>query len=82
MGIYNIIDLKKNCPKCGQKVEWQTKDLVIDRIYPVANVLEVFAINKKMIGEIHTHCNKCKTWSEAKIKDGKLFNLKIEKSKV
>lgn len=81
MGMYNIIDLEKNCPNCSTKVEWQTKDLVIDDIYPVASVLETYELNKRMSGEVHTLCSKCKTWSEARIKNGKLYNLRTKKAK-
>ena len=79
MGVYNVIDLKRGCPSCGVKVEWQTKELVIDNIYPVENVLETFSLNIRMSGEVHTLCSKCGTWTEAKMVNGKLIDLKTEK---
>lgn len=70
--MYNIIDTKENCPNCDANVEWQTKDLIIDNKYLVANVLKTYRLNKRMDGEIHTFCDKCKTYSEGKIKNGKM----------
>ncbi|OGM04509.1 hypothetical protein A2715_01185 [Candidatus Woesebacteria bacterium RIFCSPHIGHO2_01_FULL_39_32] len=81
MGVYNIIKLDKGCPNCGAIVEWQSKDLVIDKIYPVERVLETFSLNKRMSGEVHTLCVKCKTWTEAEIRKGKLRNFKLTKPK-
>lgn len=77
MGMYNTIDVKKNCPKCGAQVEWQSKDLEIDGKYPVMNVLETYKLNNKMVGEVHTLCDKCKTWSEFKIEKGKLSSINL-----
>ncbi len=84
MGMYNIIKLNKDCPNCGAKVEWQTKDLVIDGIYPVdnINILETYALSERMTGEVHALCKKCKTWSDAKIKGRKLYNLKVKNQKI
>ncbi len=72
MGMFNIIDIKKDCPKCGAKVEWQTKDLVIDSRYLVENSGEKYVLNTRMSAEIYTSCDKCKTWTELKIKNGKI----------
>ena len=81
MGMYNIIDFSKRCPSCSAKVEWQTKGLVIDSMYPIANVLKTYTPNRRMSGEVYTYCSECKTWVEAKMKNGKLGKLKVEKSK-
>ena len=77
---FNIIDIKKDCPKCGAKVEWQTKDLVIDKTYPIENILRKYILNKKMSCEAHTSCDKCDAWSEVKIISGKLGKIKSGKS--
>ena len=75
MGIYNIILINKNCPKCNNKnLEWQTKDLIIDNIYPVANVISRYKINKRMTATVYTNCNECETAVEIYIKDGKIIN--------
>lgn len=81
MGMFNIIDLKRGCPSCGAKVEWQTKGLVIDNMYPVENVLKTFSLNKRLSGEIHSLCRKCGTWIEAKLINGRLIDLKTEKQR-
>jgi len=80
MGMYNIIDIKRNCPNCGAKVEWQSKDLIVDGIYSVVNALKTYILNKRMSGEVHTYCSKCSTWTEAKVVKGKLRKLTVGKS--
>ena len=81
MGMFNVIDIKKNCPKCDSKVEWQTKDLVIDDRYLTENTGETYVLNRRMSAEIYTSCDKCKTWSELKIINGKLGKIKTSKIK-
>ncbi len=78
MGLFNTVDLKVDCPNCGEKVEWQTKGLVLDGIYPIENVMERFELNKRISGEVHTLCDKCKFWSEVVIKNGKLGKIRTE----
>jgi hypothetical protein len=60
------------------KSEWQTMSLVIDDIYPVVDTLTIYSLNKKMSAEIYTLCDKCKSWSEAKIRKGKLCDLQTK----
>ncbi len=62
----------KPCSVCGAKVQWQTKDLVIDDIYPVANYCDSFQLNERMDAEIYTTCDKCGTSLELKIVKGKI----------
>lgn len=80
MGMFNIILLDKPCPKCGSKVEWQTKDLVIDDKYPVVNILKKYTLNKRMSCEVYTCCDKCKVWTGGKIVDGKPRDFTSEKA--
>ena len=78
--MYNIILIDKPCPTCGNKnLEWQTKDLVIDDIYPIANLLSEYMVNKRMDGPVFTICDECKYWIEADIQKGKIVNEKIGK---
>ena len=81
MGMFNIVDIKKDCPNCGAIVEWQTKGIVLDGIYPIENVLEKFELNKRISGEVYTSCRECGNWSEVVIKNGKLGKMKTEKHK-
>jgi len=76
MGMFNIIDLKKKCPNCSAEVEWQSKSLVVDGMYPVENVLGAFAVNERLSGEAHTTCGACRSWTNLKIKDGKIIDVK------
>jgi hypothetical protein len=79
MGMYNRIKLGKDCPNCGAKVEWQSKGIVLDGIYPIENCLETFELNKRISGEVYTSCRKCGNWSEVIVKNGKLGKIKSEK---
>ncbi|MEK7504632.1 MAG: hypothetical protein AAB550_04010 [Patescibacteria group bacterium] len=73
MGMFNVIKVKVDCPKCGGKIdEWQTKNLVIDDIYPVDNVLEHYDLNKGMDAEIHSYCDNCNKELSLIIKKGKI----------
>ncbi len=72
MGMFVTIKLNEKCPHCGGSVEWQTKNLTIDEIYPVANFGQKYEINSRMSAEVYTYCDKCK----------KEVNLKIEKGKI
>lgn len=72
MGLFNIIKLNKECPKCGAEVEWQTKNLKIDDIYPVENLMNHYDLNSRMDAEVHTFCDKCNKWIELIIKKGKI----------
>ena len=78
MGIYNIIDIGKDCPNCGAKVEWQSKELVIDDIYRVVRSLDTFKINKRMDADIIAFCDECGAQAEADIKKGKVTNMKVK----
>ena len=71
----------KDCPNCGAIVEWQSRGIVLDGIYPIENVLEKFELNKRISGEVYTSCDKCDFWSEVVIKDGKLGKMKMVKQK-
>jgi len=44
MGHYSVINLTKVCPNCGAKVEWQSKRLIIDEIYPIDRVIKLFSL--------------------------------------
>lgn len=79
MGMYNIIKFSEGCPNCDKKVEWQTKDLVIDNLYPVENILKIFKPNTRISGSVYTVCNYCQTEISAKINKGKLSNIKFLK---
>lgn len=79
--MFNIVDIKKDCPNCGADVEWQTKGLILDGIYPIENVLQKFELSERISGEVYTSCDKCQFWSEVVIKDGKLGKIKSEKLK-
>lgn len=75
MGLFNIINIDKKCPKCGAEVEWQSKRLVVDGIYPIQN----------FCGEAYASCRKCQTWTDLLMIDGKIIDdkrriRKLEKS--
>lgn len=72
MGMFITIKLDKMCPHCGAKVWWQTKDLTIDDIYPVANFGQEYKVNSRMSAEVYTYCDKCKNEVNLKIKKGKI----------
>jgi len=76
--MYNIIDIGRNCPNCGAKVEWQSKELMIDDIYPVMETLANYKLDKRMSGEVHTSCDKCGVWLEVRFSKGKLGKVKVE----
>ncbi|SRR5260221_2818292 len=59
MGMFNILKTDKVCPRCGSVLEWQTKNLVIDNIYPVDNLLLVFDLNKRTTAEAYAVCKRC-----------------------
>lgn len=78
MGMYNVIDIEINCPKCGGEIdEWQTKDLVIDTIYRVDNLLSHYKLNSRMDAEIHSYCDKCKERISFDVKKGKITHAKF-----
>lgn len=76
MWLFNVVNIDKKCPKCGSIVEWQSKNLVVDGIYPVQNFLGVFELNKRISGEAHTLCDKCQSWIEVLIVEGKIIDDK------
>ena len=77
--MFNIVDLNKNCPVRGEKVEWQTKGLVLDGMYPIENGSGVFELTERISGEIYTRCEECGFWSEVIVKNGKLGRMKTRK---
>jgi hypothetical protein len=80
MGLYNRIKYKQTCVNCGAEVEWQSKHLVIDEIYPVANVLETYEIDARLSGEMHTYCGKCDTSMDAEIVKGEVQKIEVKPS--
>ena len=72
MGMFITIKLNRGCLYCGRKVWWQTKDLVIDGVYLVANLLQEYEVNERMDAGLGAYCDKC----------GKVSNLTIKKGKV
>ena len=72
MGMFVTLRLNEKCPYCGCSVEWQTKDLVVDDIYPIENFGQEYKINSRMSAEVYTHCDKCKKEVDLKIKKGKI----------
>lgn len=79
MGLFNTVNLKIGCPNCGVKVEWQTKDLILDGVYVIENTLETFELTKRISGVVYTGCDKCSYWSEVIIKNGKIGKIKTKK---
>ncbi|MBI2611362.1 hypothetical protein HYW54_01280 [Candidatus Gottesmanbacteria bacterium] len=70
--MFNIIKTSEKCPKCGSKIdEWQSKNLSI-KGYPIMQALINITLVPDMAGEMHAICDKCKTWTEYKIKNGQL----------
>ena len=70
--MFVTIGLDEKCPHCGSSVEWQTKDLTIDEIYPVANFGQEYKINSRMSAVVYANCDKCKKEINLKIKKGKV----------
>ena len=79
MGMFNTVNLKKDCANCGAKVEWQTKDLILDGVYIIENTLETFELSKRISGVVYACCDKCKFWNEVIIRNGKLGKIKTKK---
>ena len=73
MGLFNTVKINKGCPKCGADVEWQSKGLVVDGIYPVDNFLGKFELNERISGEVHTWCEKCNTSTDLFVVNGKVI---------
>lgn len=76
MGLFNVVKMDKKCPKCGSETEWQSKNLVVDGIYPIQNFLGIFDLNERISGEAYASCDKCRTWTEVLIIDGKIIDDK------
>lgn len=72
MGMFVTLKFNKKCPHCGAEVWWQTKSLVIDEIYPVANFGQEYDVNKRMSAEAYTVCDKCKKETSLEIKKGEI----------
>lgn len=69
--MFVTIKMDGKCPDCDGKIEeWQTKDLVIDGTYPVANFGQVYKVNNRMSAEMYAYCNECKKEVNLKIKKG------------
>ena len=75
MGVFNTIKSKTKCPNCNNPVEWQSKRLVYDGLL-VENAMQTITLNKKMDGEMHTYCDKCKTSFDVAITKGKEKRIK------
>ncbi len=70
--MFVTLKFDQKCPNCGSNiVVWQTKDLVIDGIYPVSNFLQEYKVNERMDAEAYTHCDKCDKGITLVIKKGK-----------
>lgn len=70
--MFVTLKLDEKCPNCGSSVQWQTKNLTIDDIYPIANFGQEYKINSRMSAEVYTYCDKCKKEVDLKIKKGKI----------
>ncbi len=53
MGMYNVLNREAPCPKCGNVVQWQSKELLYDS-YELANVLRRIDLGPGMDGEMHS----------------------------
>lgn len=71
--MFITIKFDEKCPHCGAKVEWQTKNLTIDGIYPVANFGQKYPINNRMDAKIYSYCESCKKEVSLTIKKGKIY---------
>ncbi len=69
MGMYNVINCEAPCPKCGNVVQWQSKELLYDS-YELANVLRRIDLAPGMDGEMHSSCGACGAWLDATITKG------------
>lgn len=58
MGIYNRVAYPHPCPKCGEVVEWQTKDEECGA--PPLDCLTI--VKPEQVREWHTFCDKCDTY--------------------
>lgn len=75
MGIYNTIHTEQTCPNCSAPVEWQSKHLDYDGLV-LANAMQQIELKPQVEGEMHAHCDACKTWTDATIQQGKIVALK------
>lgn len=78
MGLFNRINLNMGCPHCGQRVEWQSKYVIIDGIYPVQNCLESFDVNSRMDAEVYTYCGGCDWVTDLEIKKGGVVKKSVK----
>ena len=81
MGRYNRLNLDKNCPICGAKMECQTKDLTIDGIYPVDNLYDTYELTDRMDAEVGCYCFTCKdSGVDLLIRKGKILEVPEDKN--
>lgn len=73
--MYNRINTSRTCPNCHVGVVWQSKYLTLDG-YLLENVLIDIKPNKRMSGEMHTFCDKCKAAFEITLENGKETEVK------
>jgi hypothetical protein len=74
MGAFNTIRSDQLCPNCQSQVEWQSKRLEYDGLL-IANAMQVIELKPTMDSEMHAFCDRCKTWTDATIEQGKVTKL-------
>jgi hypothetical protein len=74
MGMFITIQLDKGCPQCGAKVEWQTKNLLLDDVYPVVNLLQEYDVSERMDADLYTYCVHCKNRTNLVMRKGEIVD--------
>jgi len=78
MGLYITILSKEKCPECGAKInEWQSKN-VIDKLGYDLEMYQGVKVEDIKEGRMYADCEKCKSWIDYRIVDGKLTELNIQ----
>lgn len=80
--MFNTVKLDRKCSKCGADLEWQSKSLILDDLYWLDNALRIYEVTDRLTGEVHTYCDKCKTWHELCIEKGKIIEDSKEMKKL
>ena len=72
MGLFNTIVIDLTCPNCQGVVEWQSKEMEYNG-YFLESAMQDITLGPGMNGEMHTHCDNCKLYSQYPIQDGKVI---------
>lgn len=86
MGLYNNIivkDEKLICPVCKKEMDtdrkhgyWQSKDVMVNGLY-IESLMQHIPLSDVSEGEMHGVCDRCGSFVELAIKDGKIISVSL-----